>query len=76
MRTWLKKRRDRKRCPHSHLRPIYGDEILAAKARLCCLDCNSLLDGSVFLAELRESEDAQVAAYRSTSDYGNGWSTT
>lgn len=64
MMNWLKKRQARRRCPHSHLRPIYGDEILMAKSRLCCVDCNTLLDGSVHIAELRKNETELVKEWQ------------
>lgn len=51
-------RRARRRCPHSNLRGIYGDEINARNSRLACLDCGRLLDGPVSLAESRRGEQA------------------
>ena len=53
---WRKEVRRRRRCPHSNLRGIYGDAILAYNSRLICLDCDGLLDGPVTLAKFRESE--------------------
>lgn len=52
------RRRDRKRCPHSNLRGIYGDEINHTPrfSRLQCRDCGQLLDGPVMLAVLRAGE--------------------
>lgn len=52
------KRRDRKYCPHSNLRGIYGDEINHTPGfrRLKCLSCGRLLDGPVMLATLRAGE--------------------
>jgi hypothetical protein len=53
--TW----RQRCACPHSRLRGIYGDEIIAAGfKRLRCLDCGRLLDGPVRLAESRRRESS------------------
>jgi hypothetical protein len=47
----------RLRCPHSNLRGIYGDEIIAVGyRRLHCLDCGAYLDGPVILARIREDE--------------------
>jgi hypothetical protein len=48
-----------RRCPHSNLRGIYGDEInyTPKGSRLHCLDCGRFLDGPVKLANLREGED-------------------
>ena len=43
----------RNRCPHSNLRPIYGDEIIFATpkfSRLQCRNCGKYLDGPVSLA--------------------------
>ena len=43
----------RSRCPHSNLRPIYGDEIIFATpkfSRLQCRNCGKYLDGPVSLA--------------------------
>lgn len=49
--------RERRHCPHSNLRPIYGDEIIQAGfRRLQCMDCRQLLDGPVALAEKRREE--------------------
>lgn len=49
--------RKRAACPHSRLRGIYGDEIIAAGwKRLSCLDCGRLLDGPVALAGMRYRE--------------------
>lgn len=52
------RRRDRKRCPHSNLRGIYGDEINHTPrfSRLQCRDCGRFLDGPVMLATLRAGE--------------------
>lgn len=47
----------RRRCPHSDLEPIYGDEILRVGGwRLRCRDCRRFIDGPVRLAELRRTE--------------------
>lgn len=46
-------------CPHSDLRPIYGDEIIRRTPnwnRLQCRRCGRFLDGPVALAGLREKE--------------------
>ena len=57
--------RDRKRCPHVHLRGIYGDEIIAAGyKRLACLDCGRLLNGPVLIAVLRAGEATAIDAAR------------
>lgn len=50
--------RARRRCPHSRLRGIYGDEVnlTPGGCRLECLDCGALLRGSVMLALLRAGE--------------------
>lgn len=58
MRWW--EFRKRSRCPHSRLKGIYGDEIIAAGyARLWCRDCGKLLDGPVHLANARRGEWAE-----------------
>lgn len=57
--TGRMKRRDRRRCPHSNLRGIYGDEVIFAtprSSRLQCMDCGSFLDGPVRLADARRGE--------------------
>lgn len=42
------------RCPHAHIRGIYGDEINHSGGyRLCCRNCGLLLDGPVTLARAR-----------------------
>ena len=47
----------RSHCPHSDLRPIYGDEInYVGGWRLQCRDCARFLDGPVRLAEFRRRE--------------------
>jgi hypothetical protein len=47
-------RRERRRCPHSDLRPIYGDEInQVGGSRLQCRTCGQYLDGPVSLARAR-----------------------
>ena len=59
------RRRDRKRCPHSNLRGIYGDEVIFATprfSRLQCNDCGRFLDGPVMLAVLRAGESELRAA--------------
>lgn len=44
-------------CPHSNLRGIYGDEIIARGFfRLECEDCQRRLDGPVSLAKHRRAE--------------------
>lgn len=46
-----------RRCPHSRLRGIYGDEINATGGyRLACEDCGRVLEGPVNLAKMRERE--------------------
>lgn len=53
------RRRDRKRCPHTNLRGIYGDEVVFATprfSRLQCNDCGQFLDGPVMLAVIRQGE--------------------
>lgn len=55
--------RKRAACPHSNLRGIHGDEIIAAGfKRLHCLDCGRLLDGPVMLAVLRRQESELSAS--------------
>lgn len=50
---WLRRRR----CPHSNLEGIYGDEINATGGlRLYCWDCHRFLDGPVSLAASRKGE--------------------
>ena len=62
------KRRERRRCPHIHVRGIHGDEInhTPGGRRLECLDCGQLLDGPVLIAMIRAGEaelvDAKCAA--------------
>lgn len=47
----------RRRCPHSDLTGIYGDEIIAAAwYRLFCRGCRRFIDGPVSLAQSRERE--------------------
>lgn len=49
--------RARRRCPHSNLIGIYGDQINAAGGlRLLCCDCGGRLGGPVGLAAMRASE--------------------
>jgi hypothetical protein len=49
----------RRRCPHSDLQGIYGDEIaLHGFWRLFCRACRRFIDGPVTLAQSREHEDA------------------
>lgn len=44
----------RRRCPHEHLTPIYGDTINKVGGwRLFCRDCRRYLDGPVSLAASR-----------------------
>ncbi|MGX6513259.1 hypothetical protein [Rhodococcus sp. SJ-2] len=51
---WWKDHRKRKHCPHSALTGIYGDAINHSGGfRLRCLDCGTLVDGPVSLAEKR-----------------------
>lgn len=45
--------RKRSRCPHVHLRGIYGDEVIFATPgwnRIQCLECGKFLDGPVHIA--------------------------
>ena len=57
--------RDRRHCPHVHLRAIYGDEIVqAGYRRNHCLDCGRLLDGPVLVAVTRAQEAAVIDAAR------------
>lgn len=53
------KRRERKHCPHSRLRGIYGDEINRTPGyrRLQCLDCERYLDGPVRLTDARDDKE-------------------
>ena len=45
------------RCPHSDLRPIYGDQINHVGGyRLKCRRCSRFLDGPVELAKARAGE--------------------
>ena len=70
---WIRRHRDWRRCPHSHISGIYGDAINhSAGYRLECVDCGRLLDGPVSLfldardeqeAELREELAGQIEAY-------------
>ena len=68
------RRRDRKRCPHSNLRGIYGDEVIFATprfSRLQCNDCGRFLDGPVMLAVLRAGEsELRVADVENTKEKG------
>jgi len=51
----------RRHCPHSHLLPIWGDDVrLVGGWRLQCVDCNQYLDGPVSLAELRNDSELQA----------------
>lgn len=51
----------RRRCPHSNLGGIYGDEIRAVGYwRLFCGDCGRYLDGPVGLVTLRQRERPPV----------------
>lgn len=50
--------RKRSRCPHEHVRGIYGDEIIFATPdfnRLQCLDCGKYLEGPVNISDNRPS---------------------
>lgn len=50
---------ERAACPHSDLRPIYGDEILFGTPRLNrlqCRPCGRFLSGHVVLAKMRAGE--------------------
>ena len=60
------KRRQRRYCPHIHVRGIYGDEINHTPGfrRLECLDCGRLLDGPVLIATVRAGEAELVDAKR------------
>ena len=58
----LMKWRERRVCPHSDLRGIYGDEINHRGGyRLECRDCGRLLDGPVMLAKIRADERARLS---------------
>lgn len=52
-------RRQRRHCPHVHLRGIYGDEInhTPGGRRLECVDCWTLLDGPASLAIVDRTAD-------------------
>jgi hypothetical protein len=55
-------RHARRRCPHSDLQGIYGDEIAnVGFYRLFCRACRRFIDGPVSLAQSRESEPSAVA---------------
>ena len=47
------------RCPHLHLRGVYGDEInhTPGYRRIRCRDCGQALDGHVRIAETRRCDD-------------------
>jgi hypothetical protein len=52
----------RRRCPHSDLQGVYGDEVRAAGwYRLWCRACHRFVDGPVSLAQSRERENDGVA---------------
>lgn len=54
IRWWQFRRRSR--CPHVHVRGIYGDEIIFGTPhfhRIQCLDCWKFLDGPVQIAKDR-----------------------
>jgi hypothetical protein len=54
-------RRARRRCPHSDLQGIYGDEVVAVGWwRLWCRGCRRFVDGPVSLARSREGESSGV----------------
>jgi hypothetical protein len=58
IRNWWFERNRWKTCPHSRLRPIYGDEIIFGTPdwnRLQCRDCGNWLRGPVSLAALRRA---------------------
>ncbi len=59
-------RRQRRHCPHSDVRGIYGDEInhTPGGRRLQCRDCGRLLDGPPGIADMREVEASRMKAYR------------
>lgn len=49
----------RRRCPHAHLEPIYGDRINQVGGwRLRCHNCRRYLDGPVTLADHRNNQEA------------------
>lgn len=58
--------RERRHCPHSDVRGIYGDEINYTPGfrRMQCSDCGRLLDGPVWIAAMREREASRMRAYR------------
>lgn len=65
--------RDRKHCPHIHVRGIYGDEIpRSGYRRNHCLDCGRMLDGPVLVSVIRKNEatviDANRAAHSNDSE--------
>lgn len=49
---------NRSRCPHTHVRGIYGDENNHTPngSRLQCFDCYRFLDGPVWIAQARRDE--------------------
>lgn len=57
----LSGRRAKRRCPHSNLVGIYGDEInFYGGWRLHCRDCGQFLNGPVSLATMRQQEREDV----------------
>lgn len=61
---WL----NRKRCPHSDLEGIYGDQINHVGGwRLWCHDCRRYIDGPVSLATSRRNEIPTPAPERTTA---------
>lgn len=65
--------RERRHCPHSDVRGIYGDEIIHTPGfrRMECRDCGRLLDGPVGIAAMREVEAARMKAYRASQESGD-----
>lgn len=54
-------RQARRRCPHSELSPIYGDDINRVGGwRLRCNGCARYLDGNVRLVFDRETEERKI----------------
>ena len=54
------------RCPHLHLRGVYGDEInhTPGYRRIRCTDCGQALDGHVRIAEDRRCDDESCSCGR------------
>ena len=66
------RRRDRKHCPHIHVRGIYGDEITRTPGwrRNQCLDCGQHLDGPVLVSVIRANEATVIDAARAAHESG------